>query len=133
MKQDPIEWVPKGWGGEEIIANSKLYCLKRLTFIKGKQCSLHYHESKDETFFVESGEVIMLYHEDGPGLMKMKKDGYTDKQLLGLCEKIILRAGDKFYVPPLLAHRVIASIETKVIEGSTEHFNFDSLRIIKGD
>lgn len=128
-----IQWVPKGWGGEEIIVNKPEYCGKKLTFMKGKQCSLHYHENKDETFFVLSGKVQMLYHEDGPFLMKAKNEGRSEKTILNMCEKVILESGDTFYVPQNRAHRVIALEETKVIEFSTEHFDEDSIRIFKGN
>ncbi len=128
-----VEYVPKGWGYEEIIVNKPEYCGKRLTFVKGKQCSLHYHELKDETFFVLEGKVAMLFYDNGPQLMQEMKAGQSETLILGRCQRIILEAGDTFYVPQLRAHRVIALKDTKVIEFSTQHFDSDSIRIIRGD
>ena len=41
----------KGWGYENWLVNTELYCGKILHFNHGKQCSLHYHKIKDETFY----------------------------------------------------------------------------------
>lgn len=42
---------------EELYVNSPLYCCKHLIFLKGFQCSLHYHKLKDETFYVLKGKI----------------------------------------------------------------------------
>ena len=49
-KNQNIKRVNKPWGHELWIYNSELYCGKILFFNKGKRCSWHYHEIKDETF-----------------------------------------------------------------------------------
>lgn len=51
---DIANFVPKGWGFEKWIVNNEKYCGKILFFVKGKKCSYHYHEIKDETFYVQS-------------------------------------------------------------------------------
>ena len=58
---DDIKIVPKGWGFEKWIVNTELYCGKLLHFNMGKRCSWHYHKIKDETFYVQSGELLLMY------------------------------------------------------------------------
>ena len=55
---EAIEIHPKGWGHEKWIVNTDKYCGKILFFEEGKQCSWHYHKLKDETFYVQSGEIL---------------------------------------------------------------------------
>jgi quercetin dioxygenase-like cupin family protein len=47
-------------------------------------------------------------------------------------EKILL-PGDSFHVYRGLRHQMIALQDTELFEFSTEHFDEDSYRIIKGD
>ena len=58
---EAIEIHPKGWGHEKWIVNTDKYCGKILFFEEGKQCSWHYHKLKDETFYVQSGEILLRY------------------------------------------------------------------------
>jgi quercetin dioxygenase-like cupin family protein len=112
------KFVPKGWGYEHWIVNKKDYCGKLLFFKKGKRCSWHYHKLKDETFHVHQGTLRLLYGEgDSPHC----------------AEIIILKSGDSFYVPVGLRHQMIALEDTWMYEFSTQHFDEDSYRIIKGD
>ena len=113
-----IKFVPKGWGFEKWIVNSKLYCGKLLYFVKGKRCSWHYHELKDEVFYVQSGRVKVLY---------------SDEEDRDDAKEIILEAGDNFHVYRGLKHQIIALMDTELFEFSTQHFDSDSHRIIKGD
>jgi len=48
-------------------------------------------------------------------------------------EQIILEAGMNFYVYPGLRHQMIALEDSELFEFSTQHFDSDSYRIIKGD
>ena len=59
--------VYKGWGWEKWIVNKPEYCGKLLFFEEGKKCSFHYHAQKDETFYLQSGELIVRYS-DGDDL-----------------------------------------------------------------
>jgi len=106
----------KGWGYENWLVNNELYCGKILHFNKGKQCSLHYHKIKDETFYVLKGEALLQFVNDD-GKIKTK----------------IFRMGDSFHIPPNMAHRIIAETGVDIIEISTQHFEEDSYRIEKGD
>ena len=58
---DERVFVPKGWGYEDWIVNKEEYCGKLLFFKKGKSCSWHYHNLKDETFYVHKGELEVRY------------------------------------------------------------------------
>lgn len=113
-----IKHVSKGWGYEKWIVNSELYCGKLLFFNAGKRCSWHYHKIKDETFYLQSG-LISLYH------------GFTDD--LSDCQLTILEPGDKFYIPVGMRHQMIALDDSELFEFSTQHFDSDSYRVIKGD
>ena len=112
------KFVSKGWGYEHWIVNKKEYCGKLLFFKKGKRCSWHYHKLKDDTFHVHGGSLIVLHsRKDNPDF----------------AERVVLGAGDSFYVPVGLRHQMIALEDTWMYEFSTEHFDEDSHRIIKGD
>ena len=108
----------KGWGYEKWIVNKPEYCGKLLYFNKGKKCSWHYHKLKDETFYIGSGEIKLFY-------------GNSD--LIEEANIINLKQGDKFHIYPGLRHQMLAVENTELYEFSTEHFEYDSYRIIKGD
>tara|TARA_R100000278_G_C5448296_1_gene156346 strand:- start:247 stop:603 length:357 start_codon:yes stop_codon:yes gene_type:complete len=113
-----IKFVPKGWGFEKWIVNCKEYCGKLLYFVKGKRCSWHYHELKDEVFYIQSGSVLVKY---------------SDSDDLENASEIVLTKGDNFHVYRGLRHQMIALEDTELFEFSTQHFDEDSKRIIKGD
>jgi len=115
---DPISFVPKGWGYEKWIANGPEYCGKLLFFVKGKKCSWHYHKIKDEVFYIHSGAIELVFGQDDDILK---------------AEKQILIQGDKFHVPRGLRHQMFALKDTELFEFSTQHFDDDSYRILKGD
>lgn len=110
--------VEKGWGYEEILINSPLYCSKILHINKDKQLSWHYHNIKDETFYVENGKVLLFYGQDNDILS---------------ANILMLQPGDTFNVPVGLRHRLKAVENSRVFEFSTQHFDEDSIRVIKGD
>lgn len=111
-----VKFVPKGWGFEKWICNSREYCGKLLYIVKGKKCSWHYHELKDETFYIQSGKILLKYSEsDTP------------------CFELVLTPGDSFHVYRGLRHQMIALEDTQLFEFSTQHFDSDSIRIEPGD
>ena len=114
----PIKLVSKGWGFEKWIVNCDEYCGKLLYFVKGKRCSWHYHIIKDEVFYIQSG------------LVRVK---YSDDDDIESAKEMILSPGDNFHVYRGLRHQVIALEDTQLFEFSTQHFDEDSHRIIKGD
>lgn len=113
-----IKFVPKGWGFEKWIVNSKEYCGKILYFVKDKKCSWHYHILKDETFYIQSGKILLKYSEEDE---------------IDSAETIILEKGDKFHIYRGLRHQMTALEDTELFEFSTQHFDEDSIRIEKGD
>jgi len=110
--------VPKNWGYELWITNNEKYCGKILHILAGKRFSWHFHLIKDETFYVHKGRVRLLY-------------GYNED--IGQASELILGPDSSFHVPPRLIHQIIALEDSDVFEFSTEHFDEDSYRILKGD
>lgn len=115
---DSIELHLKGWGYEKWIVNKEEYCGKLLFFESGKKCSFHYHKIKDEVFYVQNGEIEITY-------------GYDDD--INNSETILLTKGERFHVPVGLRHQMKAISDTELFEFSTQHFEDDSYRVIKGD
>lgn len=115
--------VNKGWGYEKWIVNKKEYCGKLLYFNKGKRCSFHYHKLKDETFYLQSGKLLIRYCD-----IHDYEDGGEE-----VVDEKILNEGDNFYVYPTLIHQMVALENSELFEFSTQHFDEDSYRIIKGD
>ena len=118
MTSSEIKHVPKGWGYEKWIVNTDLYCGKLLFFNAGKRCSWHYHKLKDETFYLQEGKLLVKY---------------SDNDNLDEANEVILERGDKFHVYRGLRHQMFAMEDTDMFEFSTQHFDSDSHRIIKGD
>ena len=75
-------------------------------------------EDAPDSFYVQSGEILLRYG---------KTDDYEKS------ETIVLKPGDKFYVPPGLRHQMTGIKNTELFEFSTQHFEDDSYRIIRGD
>jgi len=113
-----IKYVSKGWGFEKWIVNCDKYCGKLLYFVKGKKCSWHYHKLKDETFYVQSGKILLKYY---------------DEDDIAYAHEIILSPGDKFHIYRGLRHQMTALQDTELFEFSTKHLDEDSYRIITGD
>jgi quercetin dioxygenase-like cupin family protein len=135
----PIKVIPKGWGHEKIIVNNDQYCGKLLYIIKGCKTSLHYHKSKHETFYVESGKAMVYYSDEVGEIIKLvESKNEQDKMLLFApgshqMTTITLKAGDRFEVPRQRVHRIMALEDTKLYEFSTHHEDADSVRLIQGD
>ena len=104
-----METHTKVWGAEIWIANNSLYCGKKLLLKKGFQCSIHHHKIKDETFYIESGKVLMEY-EDAPFKML---------------------PGDSLRILPGVRHRFTGLEDSVIFEFSTQHFESDSYRDTK--
>jgi len=113
-----IKLVSKGWGFEKWIVNCEKYCGKLLYFVKGKKCSWHYHKIKDEVFYVQSGKIIVRF---------------SDYDNIKTAKEVILGPGDNFHVYTGLRHQMQALEDTELFEFSTEHFDEDSYRLLKGD
>ena len=102
----------KAWGHEIWIANSNLYCGKKIFINADQSTSQHFHEKKTETLYVVSGQLKIELWED---------NSYTN---------FILSEGDSYLVTPGLVHRLTAYKGDLVLhEFSTEHFEYDSYRV----
>tara|TARA_Y100000593_G_C4268862_1_gene316257 strand:- start:416 stop:775 length:360 start_codon:yes stop_codon:yes gene_type:complete len=114
----PIKHVDKGWGYEKWIVNKPEYCGKLLFLKEGKRCSWHYHKIKDEVFYLQSGKLLIKY---------------SDQDQIENAKSMILTPGQNFHVYIGLRHQMIALEDSELFEFSTQHFDEDSHRIIKGD
>ena len=114
----PVHIEPKGWGREIWIANNELYCGKILEIRQGKRCSLHYHKLKTESFYLRSGRL------------KIRVKESPESEVI---EEFELIAGECMDVPPGLVHQMEALEDTELFEFSTQHFNSDSHRLVRGD
>jgi len=113
-----MQFVKKGWGFERWIINKPEYCGKLLFFEKDKRCSWHFHKIKDEVFYLQSGKLLVKY---------------SDEDDLENAKEVVLEPGQNFYVYTGLRHQMIALEDSELFEFSTQHFDEDSYRIIKGD
>lgn len=117
-KTPEMKFVKKGWGYEKWIVNKSEYCGKLLFFMRDKRCSWHYHELKDEVFYLQSGKMLVKY---------------SDQDDITKAEELTLNPGDNFYIWRGLRHQMIALEDSELFEFSTEHFDSDSHRVLRGD
>lgn len=103
---DRARRVDKPWGHEVIWADTELYVGKLLHVRAGEALSLQYHEEKDETIYVLSGEVILLA---GPAVDSL--------------EEFRMVEGDRFRTRPGTIHRMVAVRDTDLLEASTPHLD----------
>jgi mannose-6-phosphate isomerase len=96
-----VRRVAKPWGYEIIWAETDRYVGKLLHIAAGQKLSRQYHNKKDETFLVESGEMDL---EIGQG---------ADLRVLRM------KPRDSFHCAPLTIHRMVAVTDVDVIEVST--------------
>jgi mannose-6-phosphate isomerase len=114
----PVHIEPKGWGREVWIANNDLYCGKILEIRKGKRCSLHFHKLKTESFYLRVGRLVV----------RVKESPRSE-----VIEEFMMHPGDCMDVPPGLVHQMEALEDAELLEFSTQHFEEDSHRLVKGD
>jgi quercetin dioxygenase-like cupin family protein len=99
----PVTRVEKPWGHELIWAHTDRYVGKILHIKAGQALSVQYHERKDETVHLLSGEII--YWVQLPGDTELR-----DQQL---------RPGDSFRITPGTIHYMEAVTDCDVLEAST--------------
>ena len=109
--------VPKGWGEEIIIENNEMYCGKLLIFKEGCKFSMHYHLIKDETWYVDKGEFLYRWIDT--------ENADVHEQKLKKGDVVRQRVGQP--------HQLIALTDGTIFEVSTQHFDEDSYRVVKGD
>ena len=114
----PVHIEPKGWGREIWIANNPLYCGKILEIRKGRRCSLHYHKLKTESFYLHKGRLKI----------RVKDSADSDR-----LDEFEISPGDCMDVAPGFVHQMEALEDSELFEFSTQHFETDSYRLVKGD
>lgn len=101
--------VPKPWGHETIWANTPGYVGKILHIRAGGALSVQYHERKDETIYLLSGELVYRVQEgEGSG------DALRD---------VKLKQGESFRIMPGTIHQMEALTDCDVLEVSTNHLD----------
>ena len=93
--------VEKPWGHEIIWAKADRYVGKILHIEPGHVLSLQYHNKKDESIYVLSGEIILRL---GDGTQQAERR---------------VRAGEAFHIPPKQVHQFEAVSVTDLLEAST--------------
>ncbi len=99
--REVVRRVPKPWGHEIVFAENERYAGKILHIEPGHKLSLQYHERKDETLYVLSGEVYLLVEVDGV---------LTESRL---------RPGDSYRIRPGVRHRMRAETGCDLVEVSS--------------
>jgi quercetin dioxygenase-like cupin family protein len=93
--------VEKPWGYELVWAETERYVGKVLHIARGQRLSRQYHNKKEETFLVQSGEMDLEIGQ-GPSL-----------------ETIRMKPLDSYHCLPKTVHRMIAVTDVDVVEVST--------------
>lgn len=94
--------VPKPWGHETIWAQSDRYVGKILHINAGQELSVQYHNKKDETVHLLSGEIVYRVQSDAD-----------------LLEDVQLKLGESFHITPGTIHQIVALTDCDVLEVST--------------
>lgn len=93
--------VPKPWGYETIWAHTDRYVGKILHIKAGHALSIQYHNQKDETVHLLSGELVY----------RVQRDETLDD--------MHLQCGDSFRITPGTIHQMEAITDCDVLEAST--------------
>ncbi len=101
-----VKVVPKPWGHEIIWAHTDRYVGKILHVKAGHALSVQYHERKDETVYLLSGE------------MRYWVGGAADT-----LQDVRLRIGDAYRITPGTVHYIEAVTDCNVLEASTPDLN----------
>jgi mannose-6-phosphate isomerase len=99
--------VPKPWGYEIIWAKTDSYVGKVLHVNAGQALSVQYHDKKDETVHLLSGE--MVYWVKLPGREEL--------------QDMKLKQGESFRIAPGTVHYIEAITDCDILEASTPHLD----------
>jgi mannose-6-phosphate isomerase-like protein (cupin superfamily) len=98
-----IKRVSKPWGHETIWALTDRYIGKILHINAGHELSVQYHNKKDETVYLLSGNISYRVQRDGSDRL----------------EDVQLKVGESFRVTPGTIHQMVAVTDCDVLEVST--------------
>jgi len=107
-----VRRVEKPWGHEVIWAHTERYVGKILHINAGQALSVQYHEVKDETVYLLSGEMKYWVQLEGESELRDMR----------------LRQGDAFRITPGTVHYMEAVTDCDVLEASTPELD-DVVRI----
>lgn len=102
--------VEKPWGYELIWARTDRYVGKILHIEAGHVLSLQFHEYKDESIYILSGEIVLRL-EQGETLIERR-----------------MVQGEAFHIAPPLVHQFEAVVTSDVLEASTPEID-DVIRL----
>lgn len=108
-----VRKIDKPWGFELVWAECEHYVGKILHIRAGEALSYQFHRVKDETIFLLRGELDFEWSLDP-----------TSQP-----QKVRLHPGQGVRIRPRMCHRMIAVVETEVLEVSTPHLQ-DVVRLI---
>jgi mannose-6-phosphate isomerase-like protein (cupin superfamily) len=104
MKENKI------WGETALIWMGNNSEVHRIKVDAGGYCSKHYHKTKFNLFFVESGELVI--------------DVWNDN---GIVDKTVLKDGESTAVPPGVFHKFTATKDTQALEVYWVHLKTDDI------
>jgi quercetin dioxygenase-like cupin family protein len=111
-----IRTVPKPWGHETIWAATDGYVGKILHIKAGQALSVQYHNVKDETVYLLSGELVYRVQEGDA-----RQGGEAAR---GLAMKDMkLKRGEAFRISPGTVHQMEAITDCDILEVSTNHLD----------
>jgi quercetin dioxygenase-like cupin family protein len=100
-----VKTVPKPWGHEIIWAHTDAYVGKILHITAGHALSVQYHNIKDETVYLLSGNLIYrVWEGDTPRVVDLK-------------------IGEAFRITPGTVHQMEAVTDCDILEVSTPHLD----------
>ena len=100
--REKVVRVSKPWGHETIWAQSDRYVGKILHINAGQELSVQYHNKKDETVYLLSGEI-----------------SYRVQNKAGVLDDVQLKVGESFRITPGTIHQMAALTDCDVLEVST--------------
>lgn len=109
-----ISHVPKPWGHETIWAQTEAYVGKILHIKAGEALSVQFHNVKDETVYLLSGQLIYRVWQ-GEGAAAAPVD-------------VCLKVGESYRITPGTIHQMEAVTDCDILEVSTPHLQ-DVVRI----
>jgi mannose-6-phosphate isomerase len=114
MAKQEVKRVEKPWGYELIWAKTGDYVGKVLHINKGHRLSLQYHRMKEETFFVATGKMMLVFENEK-----------------GALEEILMNAGEAHHIPVGRKHRMVGVEDCDIFEVSTPQLD-DVVRLEDG-
>src|SRR5687768_6077832 len=109
-----VETVAKPWGHEKVWARSDRYVGKIIHINAGHELSVQFHNKKDETIHLLSGEIVY----------RVQRDPSDSDKL----EDVRLKIGESFRITPGTVHQMVAVTDCDVLEVSTPELD-DVVRV----